>query len=134
MFDLSADRVGISAKRHSVGQELIVRAGAELCHNRLLAACGREPDTIELGVVVSVVPARRRACDVLAGAIVLMAAGQRERRHVLVRRLADEPLRVSGAYRLAICPDRRSGFGDAVARDTDDADALFCRVFVGAQV
>src|SRR6185436_271611 len=53
---------------------------------------------------------------------------------ILIRHLADEVLRVSRAYRLAIGPDRRSGLGDTIARDPDDANALSCRMLVGAEV
>src|ERR1700730_4881940 len=134
LFYLTADRVRISSERHSIGQKLIVRTGAEFCNNRLLAACRREPDTIEFGVIVSIVPARGCAGDVLADTIVFMAARQRERGHVLIRRLADELLRVSGAYRLPICPDGGSGLGDTIARDPDYSNALFCRIFVGAEI
>src|SRR6185437_14112046 len=101
LLDLAADRIRIAADRHAVGEQLLVRARAELRHHRLLAARGREAHAVELGVIVAIVPARRRARDVLAGAIILMAAGQCESSDVLVRGLADELPRIGAADRLA---------------------------------
>ena len=63
-----------------------------------------------------------------------MTARECERSDVLIRGLSNKPLWIGGTDRFAIGADRRSCLGDTIARDTDDANALFCRMFVRAEI
>src|SRR5438045_6403228 len=82
-----------------------------------LAAGCRETHVVELGIVVTVVPACRRAGDVLAGAVILVTARECERseehtselqslRHLVCRLLLEKKNRVQHGR---LKPVRRHG-------------------------
>src|SRR3974390_459416 len=97
LFDLSADRVRIAADRHAVLDQLIVGAGAEFCHDSVLAAGGSEAHAVEAHVVVAVVPARCCTREVATDTVVLVTASEREGADVFVSELADPFAAVAAA-------------------------------------